>query len=766
MNKLNDTSDEIENNEYSLSELYYLLRKHNKKILLSLIVCFLLSLFYSFTVNPKYRSSSVVMLNQDGGSMSMLDITLGNDRNYIENEIEVLKSLTLSKLVVEKLTNSKYRDNLYLLGTNKTKTSLIGKILYSFDFYENNNNNLELLINDEIIYKASNQLRNSIQISNKRNTDIITVSITSKSSEEASILVNTLIEMYKSQDVSWATGEMTHIKEFLTEQIAQKEIELGVVEQKLKIFQEEQQIFSLEDNSRLLLEDMMKFESELNNTLIAIDILNEKEKYINNILTKNEKELSKRVSNNINQRLAALKNEMSILEVEKISTINKYGNMHSAVNEIGKKLSNLKQSIQTETELLIKKGISVADPILFRQSLMDSAINFQSVRSNLESKSIAYKKIVDEYESKLTNLPEKLIEFSRLERMRSIFIETFGFMSQRLEEARIGEASNLGKIRVIDKALSIKKPIKPDKFLNVLFGSLLGIIIGVGISAIIEILDGSIKSINQVERTGLTILSLIPAIKTSNENKKTKKYIYKNKNKNIQQLQRRLITHEDPKSPISESYRSLRTSLMYTKTDNTKNNIILVSSPGPGEGKTTTIANLAITYANLGKKTLLVDSDLRKPVLHNVFKLDKSPGLTSCLIGNISYKKIIQKSEVENLDIITSGVIPPNPSELLDSPNMKIFLANINKEYDIILFDSPPLIAVTDASVIFKHVDQFCLVIRAGVTQRGALNRVISLTSQAGMNITGVIMNAISQEHSYGYGYYSNYYDYYYGDEK
>ncbi len=763
-------SNTINNNDpddrdYSLSELYYLLRKHTTKIVLSTFIIFLLSIFYTLTVNPKYRSSSVVMLSQDGGSMSMIDMTFGKDRNYIENEIEVLKSLTISKLVIEKLANSSYKNNLYILQTNKEKTSQLGKFLYFLGIYKDEDNqNSKISINDKLIADASNQLRNSIQISNKRNTDIITVSITSRNPKEASLLVNTLIEMYQAQDVSWATGEMTHIKEFLTEQITKKEIELNAVEEKLKNFQEKERIFSLDDNSTLLLTDMMKFESEYNNTLIAIDIINEKEKFINKNLTDDEKELSKKVSSTINQRLSALKNEISILEVERISTINKYGSNHSAVNEIDKKLINLKKTIVGETDLLIENGISVADPILFRQSLMDSAINLQSIKANLKSKSLAYKKIVDEYEEKLTVLPQKLIEFSRLERMRSVFVETFGFMSQRLEEARIGEASNLGKIRVIDKAVPNNSPIKPDKFSNILLGTFFGLIIGIGISALIEILDGSVKSINQVERRGLTILSLIPAIKSSDKNKKTTKYVYKNKN--IQQLQRRLITHEDPKSPISEAYRSLRTSLMYTKKNNNESNIILVSSPGPGEGKTTTIANLAITYANLGKKTLLIDSDLRKPVLHNVFKADKSPGLTSCLIGDTSYKKIINKTDVENLDLVTSGVIPPNPSELLDSSNMTNFIDNIRKDYDIVLFDSPPLIAVTDASVIFKHVDQFCLVVRAGVTQKGALERVVSLTAQAGIKITGVIMNAITQEHSYGYGYYYNYYQYYYGDEK
>ena len=144
----------------------------------------------------------------------------------------------------------------------------------------------------------------------------------------------------------------------------------------------------------------------------------------------------------------------------------------------------------------------------------------------------------------------------------------------------------------------------------------------------------------------------------------------------VEKLQRRLIIREDPKSPISEAYRSLRTSLMYTKS-NSKSNVILVSSPGPGEGKTTTIANLAITYANLGKKTLLIDSDLRKPVIHNVFKADKSPGLTSFFSGNSDLKGIINKTDIDNLEIITSGVIPPNPSELLDSNKMIDFIEKV-----------------------------------------------------------------------------------------
>ena len=146
-------------------------------------------------------------------------------------------------------------------------------------------------------------------------------------------------------------------------------------------------------------------------------------------------------------------------------------------------------------------------------------------------------------------------------------------------------------------------------------------------------------------------------------------------------IERNLITLEDPKSPISEAYRTLRTSIMYS--DTKKNKTILVSSPGPGEGKTTTVANLALTYANLGKKTILIDTDLRKPVNNKVFSLDKVPGLTNHLINNEKFEVVIKETDIENLHIIPSGVVPPNPSELLYSDNMKAMIDSLKQEYDM-----------------------------------------------------------------------------------
>ena len=745
---------------YTIAEIFYILKNHFKKILYTFTLIFIISLFYTFSSKPIYRSTSVIMVDKEQNSMSFLDMNLSSERNFIDNEMEILTSRTTSEMVIKKLINSEYKHSLYCLGTKHEKSVIR-------DFFNNENNNIakksNFLIDDKFISSKSKVLKKSITITSNRNTDAITISVESKSPTEAALIANTLVEVYIDSDLDWTVSEMTHLKSFLVKQIQDKEIELQNIEDQLKSFQEKEKVFSLDENSNLILKNLTSFESEYNNILASISIIKEREIFINELLTNEEKVIVNKVSSTINDRLHALKNEMAALETELIALDTKYNNGHSAIKDVEIKLQKVKNNIENETRELVKSDKTVLNPIMFRQGLIDSIISIKSIKSGLLSKAKAFKNLVQEYDQKLGSLPNKLLAFTRLERNRNIHAETYGFMRQKLEEARIGEASKLSNIRIIDKAIPNHSPVKPNKVINIIVGAILGICGGVGLIFIIEIFDNTIKSVEQVERRGLAILSLIPAIGEEKEKKINKKK-YLRKNINISKVQRRLITHEDPKSPISEAYRSLRTSLMYTKSD-LKCNVILVSSAGPGEGKTTTIANLAITYANLGKKTLLIDSDLRKPIIHNVFMKDKAPGLTSYLIGDKNIEEIINKTDIPNLDIITSGIIPPNPSELLDSEKMNFFLEKIKEKYEVVLFDSPPLIAVTDAYVLLKQINQFILVIRAGVTHRAALDRVISSMKQADFTISGAVMNAMTEQHTYGSGYYYSYYQTYYAEK-
>ena len=754
----------VDDREYNISELFYLIRNNIKTILLIATVIIFSVIYYTLVSKPVYKASSTIIISGEKQStMSMLDIGLGTDRNHLENEIQILKSRTISELVIDRLLESEHKNDLYLFGTKPYKPVYYRKyltlgLLDSFQETRELSADLDSRLKETFI----KNLKKSISIVNERGTDALTISIVSLNPTEAALICNTLIDVYKQNDLEWVTGEMTHLKSFLVEQLDTKETELNKIEQELKDFQEKEKIFGVDDNSKLTLENLTKFESEYNNMLAGINIITEREKYFNQQLTSDEKDFSGKLSNTISDRLAALKNEMKLIEIELVSVSTQYEDNHKAVTDLKSKLIKLQKQVDEESNKLISEGISSADPLLYRQGLMDSLISIQFTKANLESTAKAYEEIINNYDNKLSALPEKVLEYTRLERNRFIIAETYSFMRKKLEEARIGEASKIGKIRIIDKAISNRYPISPNKLFNLIIGVILGLSLGIGFIILRELFDNTIKTIEQLERRGLSILAIIPAIDT-HMNKANKK-VYLKSNRNVEKLQNRLITHEDPKSPISEAYRGLRTSLTYYNTKK-ECKVILVSSAGPSEGKTTTIANLAITYANLGKKTLLIDSDLRKPIVHNIFNIDKTPGLTSFLCSDIKFQEVVKKTDIDNLDIVTSGVIPPNPSELLDSEAMITFINEAKANYDVILFDSPPLIAVTDAYVLLKNIDEFLLVIRAGVTERGGLERVLAAINHSDINLTGTILNAVTEEHSYGAGYYYNYYQYYYGED-
>ena len=220
--------------------------------------------------------------------------------------------------------------------------------------------------------------------------------------------------------------------------------------------------------------------------------------------------------------------------------------------------------------------------------------------------------------------------------------------------------------------------------------------------------------------------------------------------------ERKLIVNEQPKSAAAEAYRTLRTNLQYAKVDG-ELKTIMYTSAGPSEGKSTTIANTAVVLAHSGKKVILVDCDLRKPVMHKIFN-KKNQGLTNILVEHSNVNDYIQETDIQNLRIVTSGPIPPNPSELLGSLKMTELLASLREQADIVLIDVPPVVAVTDASVMASQVDGITLVLDSGTVRPEMAQRAIELLTNANGKILGVILNRveIDDEHAYYYYYYGN----------
>jgi non-specific protein-tyrosine kinase len=293
---------------------------------------------------------------------------------------------------------------------------------------------------------------------------------------------------------------------------------------------------------------------------------------------------------------------------------------------------------------------------------------------------------------------------------------------------------------VIEEAPLPSVPIGPQWMMQVVLAAAIGMLLALGAAFAIEYLDDTLKSPEEMARiTGLTTLGAITRITGDSPSEK-------------------LITLRHPKSPISEAYRVMRTNLQFSALDHPLKSLV-VTSPNPVEGKSTTLANLGVVMAQAGKSVVLVDSDLRRPILHRIFQIPNKEGLTDVLLQEEPLiDGHLQETGVDNLRVLTSGPLPPNPSELLGSQKMRRLIEQLKTEADVLVFDTPPALPVTDAAVLATQTDGVLVVADAGKTRRAAARQAVENLRQVGANILGAALNRLSLRHSGAYYYYYHYY--------
>jgi len=338
---------------------------------------------------------------------------------------------------------------------------------------------------------------------------------------------------------------------------------------------------------------------------------------------------------------------------------------------------------------------------------------------------------------------EKSIQLGILQRKVDTNRYLYDALVKKMKESGITERSQAVNVWVIEKAQLPEYPAKPRKKRNILLGIILGLFGGLGLAFFLEYLDNTVKTPEDVEEK-----FDIPVISTIDFLKDKEQTIIQN-------------VLNDSSSLIAESFEGLRTSIMLSSGDNPLKTI-LISSIIPGEGKSSISACLAITTAQSGKKVLLIDADMRRPVQHKNLNLENTSGLSSFLAGVSDAKGLELNSPIENLDVITAGPIPPNPSELLDSKKFVSLLSDASEIYDRIIIDTPPLASVTDPIILSQHVDGFIIVTWAGKTTYEMLGNGLKKLKEADAPITGLVLNRFSAKKS---GYYYNYGDYYYASD-
>lgn len=346
--------------------------------------------------------------------------------------------------------------------------------------------------------------------------------------------------------------------------------------------------------------------------------------------------------------------------------------------------------------------------------------------------------------------PEQESRLSRLETQLKEAQLNYTNIFNKLQDLRIRAATESNNLLVVENGDINRSPVRPRTEVNTILAVLVGGMFSLAIIFLVDYLDDSIKSPDEVvEDTGLSAIGVIAYIKG-------------------EKPADRLITHLTPRAPTSEAYRVLRTNLEFATVDNKLRNL-LVTSPSPGEGKSTTAANLATVLAQAGHRVILIDADLRRPSQHKILEVPNNQGLTTALLDSetpITYH--IQNTRVPGLRLMTSGPLPPNPAELLRSHRMSQVLEELKDEADIVLIDTPPALTVADASILGPRLNGVVLVGKIGSTRRDAIIQAQDTLVKTGGNIFGVVLNRASPARGgyyYNY-YYYRYYTYEYGDTR
>jgi capsular exopolysaccharide synthesis family protein len=554
-------------------------------------------------------------------------------------------------------------------------------------------------------------------------TYLVNVSYESPVPELAAKIANAVVDEY----VSYVKREKKVISEEAESKITERIPELGrklrESEDTLRLFEEENSALSFQKRREIIYTTLASLNRRV--TEVKQELAKAEARHASVSAAESAEEILSLPDVVNNSAIQAYGREKLTLDARKAELVQTYKPDSSPVKAIDNKIDVVEKKIMDEASRIV-----------------------QSVRMAMEEKKSEEQKLealLEEHRELAKSFDKNVSRYDALkadvEQNRGLYQE---FM-QRRKELESSSQMDLGMVQIVDRAEVPRTPVRPRKMLNMLLAVVLSLLGSVGLALFLEYMDDSIKNHEDIEKyVGLPLLGVVPAMKVDGTT--------------LQEKDK--LAHLKPRSAISEAFRNVRTGLLYSA-PNQESRAYVVTSAGPQEGKTTASTNLAIVLANAGKKVLLVDSDLRKPRINKTFSIDGGKGLTNYLVGQDSAEDCIAETEIENLSVMPSGPIPPNPAELLGSPKMKELIAELKKTYDTVIFDSPPVVVVTDAAVLAAQCDGAIQVIWAGHTSRKLIGLGREKIEAIGARIIGVVLNNVRSGQGGYYHYYPRYYKYY-----
>jgi capsular exopolysaccharide synthesis family protein len=587
-------------------------------------------------------------------------------------------------------------------------------------------------------YNAMGNIKKKIAIDRIGKTNVFEISIQSTSSFVAALMVNTIIDKFRESRIEQQKQTIRYSFKFVDDQLVEMKDKLAEAEDEFSKFKASGQITTIDQSSNELVQFLSKLEAEKVNTdLLMADYQNKVAEIQNEMNISgyvDQSFLSPQNNNNVNSPFSALLKQLSDLELQRLELLQKRTEKHPDVIALDEQIYMAKEKLNS-----------------YNQNTLTA---YQIIINSLEKKLLKITNLMSKYEVKLEMLPAKENRLARLMRKKNVYEKINNLLLDKREEMRMAELSKLQDVTVVDPAHEPLKPIAPRKVFNILIAIILGGFAGLVGVFLLELKDNKLINLDVLEdEFNLPIFAIIP--KYSN--------IIRDRIKNATESKQKFVTLMDEQEGFRETFRLLKTKLLFQMEGREK--IFMITSCEEDTGKTSTVANLAISIAQENKKVLVIDCDLRKAALSKMFDVPKNaPGLIEFIERDVAptiYTKVLK-----NIDILPAGGTREDSSHLLNSERMRMLFNAIDTSfYDYIIIDTPPVTRVVDTLVLGRSIKDAILVVRPGHSFKEAVLGGIQEMLQAKIKIRGIVANAAEIKDSYYYKYrYSYGYGYTYGE--
>ena len=725
----------VNRQDINLGEYWAIVWKRRTIVFSTLGACLVLAAVLSFTQTRRYTATAQILIEDQGSGRFNLQEYLNAPTNttddflgtYFNTQLRIIQSRSLAERVVRKMNLGARPEFLAEVEKNRTMADMAEYIL-TFRWLRPKGRPAEpgagKTAGAEADALYAGRLLERLSVYPVPETRLVDVSYVSTQARLSADVVNTLVQEYIDYSIESRSEATQQTSDFLTETIAQLRQDLDAKERQLQRYSEEKKILPLSDKDSNTASQYASAAGAYSSAQVARIAAQAKYQELQKLRVDS---LPQNVSDPTIQALRTNYYQAKSEYEEKIATT--YTPSHPEMIQLKAKVDTLESQLKTE----IKKAVDLA------YSEYSQALgNENRLRDMLESK-----------RSEVTRQNNDSLFYAGLntevESLRTL-ISTLTAQQKTTQVSTMLSGLKTSNIKIVDRALVPDEPSSPNVKRNLIVAFLLGLLLGVGLAFAAHFLDNTIKNPEDLDKlTGLPSLGLIPHFSPRDTGGKGV-YAAAYGDAGSQSLEAariseiELINHLFPKISIAEDYRNVRTSILFSRIDSDQR-VIAFTSTQPQEGKSATIANIAISFAQMGERVLAVDADLRKPRLHKIFQVRNAVGLSDVLTGRVDLAEAVQKTPIAHFSLLPSGPHPPNPAELLNSKKMKELLSIVRESYEIILVDLPPVLAVVDPVIVAAMADMTILVLKTGKTTRKPLLRAIDQLAKAKARIAGVIFN-------------------------